>query len=362
MGHLTLPPPLQDDEVDAIGSVNNMYFDQDRVTVSQGRMADPRSDNEFVATAEAEHLLGWHLGEVVPMGAFSLQQANSPDSARSKPYFRVSEKLVGTIVFASQVVSDDVDRSPTYALFTPALTVRASQSALYPYYGLVLDHGDADVGTVEQEIIHLLPSGESYNFHVTSVVEGQVERSTKPESIALAVFGAIAGLAALLIAGQAIGRRLGAEAEDLGVLRALGASPAMTMADGLLGILGAVVLGSVVALLVAVALSPLAPIGPARTLDPAPGLAFDWTVLGTGLLVLVLGLGALSVAIAYRVAPQRADRRERCPLPRVPISGCSGGLRPAVPGRYRHPFCSRARARPDRGTGEVGTPGLCARL
>jgi hypothetical protein len=256
------------------------------------------------------------------MGAFTLKQATSPDPARSKPYFRVSAKLVGTVAFASQAVSDDVDRSPTYVLFTPALTARVAQSALYPYYGLVLDHGNADVGAVEQEIIHLLPSGDSYNFHVTSVVEGQVERSTKPESIALAVFGAIAGLATLLIAGQAIGRRLGAEAEDLGVLRALGASPAMTMADGLLGIRGAVVLGSVVALLVAVALSPLAPIGPARTLDPTPGLAFDRTVLGTGLLVLVLGLGALAVALAYRVAPQRADRRRK--LPTSPVSLLAG--------------------------------------
>jgi hypothetical protein len=309
---------MQDDAVSGIGSVDDMYFDQDRVTVSQGRMADPRSDSEFVATAEAAHLLGWHVGEVIPMGAFTLQQATSPDPARSKPYFRVSAKLVGIVVFPSQVVSDEVDRSPTFVLFTPALTERVSQSALYPYYGLVLDHGNADVAAVEREIIHLLPSGESYNFHVTSVVEGQVERATKPEAIALAVFGAIAGLAALLIAGQAIGRRLGADSEDLGVLRALGASPAMTMADGLLGMLGAVVLGSVVALLVAVALSPLAPIGPARRLDPSPGLAFDWTVLGTGLLVLVMGLGALSVALVYRAAPQRADRRRR--LYRSPVS------------------------------------------
>jgi hypothetical protein len=335
-GTLALPPALQDDAVGPIGSVNDMYFDQDRVTVSEGRMADPRSDDEFVATAEAAHLLGWHLGEVIPMGAFTLQQATSPDPARSKPYFRVSAKLVGIIVFPSQVVSDDVDRSPTYVLFTPALTARASQSALYPYYGLVLDHGDADVGAVEQEIIHLLPSGDSYNFHVTSVVEGQVERSTKPESIALAVFGAIAGLAALLIAGQAIGRRLGADGEDLGVLRALGASPAMTMADGLFGVLGAVVLGSVVALLVAVALSPLAPIGPARPLDPTPGLAFDWTVLGTGLLVLMVGLGALSVALAYRAAPQRADRRRKLsssPLSSVARAAAACGLpSPAVTG------------------------------
>jgi hypothetical protein len=224
-GTLDLPPALQDNEVSGIGSVNNMYFDQDRVTVSKGRMADPSSDSEFVATAEAAHLAGWHLGEVVPMGAFTLQQATSADPSRSKPYFHVLEKLVGIVVFPSQVVSDDVDRSPTYMLFTPALTARADRSGLYPYYGLVLEHGDADVPAVEQEIIHTLPSGESYNFHVTSVVEDQVERATKPESIALAVFGAIAGLAALLIAGQAIGRRLGADGEDLGVLRALGAGP-----------------------------------------------------------------------------------------------------------------------------------------
>jgi len=350
-GTLDLAPAMQDNAVDGIGSVNNMYFDQDRVTVSQGRMADSGSDNEFVATAQAAHLLGWHLGEVVPMGAFTLKQATSPDPARSKPYFRVSAKLVGTVAFASQAVSDDVDRSPTYVLFTPALTARVAQSALYPYYGLVLDHGNADVGAVEQEIIHLLPSGDSYNFHVTSVVEGQVERSTKPESIALAVFGAIAGLATLLIAGQAIGRRLGAEAEDLGVLRALGASPAMTMADGLLGILGAVVLGSVVALLVAVALSPLAPIGPARTLDPRPGLAFDRTVLGTGLLVLVLGLGALAVALAYRVAPQRADRRRK--LPTSPVSLLAGA---AAACGLPSPAVTGIRFALERGQGRTAVP------
>ncbi|MGD0809187.1 MAG: FtsX-like permease family protein [Acidimicrobiales bacterium] len=335
-GTLDLPPALQDNEVSGIGSVNNMYFDQDRVTVSKGRMADPSSDSEFVATAEAAHLAGWHLGEVVPMGAFTLQQATSADPSRSKPYFHVLEKLVGIVVFPSQVVSDDVDRSPTYMLFTPALTARADRSGLYPYYGLVLEHGDADVPAVEQEIIHTLPSGESYNFHVTSVVEDQVERATKPESIALAVFGAIAGLAALLIAGQAIGRRLGADGEDLGVLRALGAGPSMTMADGLVGVLGAVVLGSIVALFVAVALSPLAPIGPTRPLDPAPGFAFDWTVLGSGLLVLVAGLGALSVALAYRSAPQRADRRRKLsspPVSRLARASAAFGLPvPAVTG------------------------------
>jgi FtsX-like permease family/MacB-like periplasmic core domain len=65
-------------------------------------------------------------------------------------------------------------------------------------------------------------------------------------------------------------------------------------------------------------------------------LAFDWTVLGTGLLVLVLGLGALSVLLAYRAAPQRADRRRKlssAPMSSVARAAAACGLpSPAVTG------------------------------
>ena len=80
------------------------------------------------------------------------------------------------------------------------------------------------------------------------------------------MFGGIAGLAALLIAGQVIGRRIRLNADDLNVLRALGADPAMTMSDGLIGTLGSILAGSLLAGLVAVGLSPLAPLGPVRPL------------------------------------------------------------------------------------------------
>ena len=77
--------------------------------------------------------------------------------------------------------------------------------------------------SVEREIVDALPPGSTYSFHLTSVVEGEVERATKPEAIALGVFGVIAGLAALLIGAQAISRRLWANRGDLDVLRSLGA-------------------------------------------------------------------------------------------------------------------------------------------
>jgi hypothetical protein len=163
---------------------------------------------------------------------------------------------------------------------------------------------------VEKEIIGLLPPGTTYTFHVTSVAEGQVERSSKPEAIALGVFGAIAALAALLIAGLALSRAVGTQGEDLDALRALGADPVTLTWDAMFGLLGAILLGALLAVGVALALSPLAPIGPASQVDPSPGIAFDWTVLGPGIVVLILGLGALTVALAYRtVARRRLSQR-----------------------------------------------------
>jgi len=308
---------VNDNEISAVGSVGGMYFHQDRVTVAQGRMADPHRTDEMVASAEAAKLSHWHVGETVRFGAFTVQQASSPgfNFASATPARQFSEKLVGIVVFPSEVVNDDVDRFPTDVLMTPALTSRIAASDAFPYYGLKLEHGTRDVAKVERDIINLLPPGTVYTFHVTSVVEGQVERASKPEAIALGVFGAIAALAALIIAGLAISRSLWANGEDLDVLRALGADPTTRTVDAILGLLGAVIVGALLAVGVAVALSPLAPIGPARQVDPSPGFAVDWTVLGTGIGVLVVGLGLLTVVLARLRATRRheegAEERDR---------------------------------------------------
>ena len=312
-----LASAANNDDVTAVGSVGGEYFIQDRVTVSQGRMADPRSPNEMVATAEAAMMSGWHIGETVPFGAFTVTQiAGGADPLTARPALRFSARLVGLVVFSSQVVNDDVDRLPTYVLMTPALTQRLRVSLAYPSYGLKLEHGSADVAAVEGEIIQLLPKGSVYTFHVTSVTEGQVERASKPEAIALGVFGAIAALVALLIGGLAISRGLWADGEDIEVLRALGADAVTLRWGATLGLLGAVVLGAFLAVGIGVALSPLAPIGPASQVDPTPGVAFDWTVLGTGFAVLVAGLGALTVTLAYRRGARRRPGERAEPFER----------------------------------------------
>ena len=137
-------------------------------------------------------------------------------------------------------------------------------------------------------------------FTSTLVTVSKAERAIKPESIALGAFGAIVALAALLIAGQLIGRQLRLGAGEAATMRALGADPAMTAADGLLGIMGAIVIGALLAAVIAVLLSPLAPLGPVRPFYPTPGISFDWTVLAGGVGVLAIVLGGVSVALAYR--------------------------------------------------------------
>ena len=50
----------------------------------------------------------------------------------------------------------------------------------------------------------------------------------------------------------------------------------MTAGDGLPGLLAAVAVGSLLAAVVAVGLSPVAPLGSVRAVYPYPGIALDW--------------------------------------------------------------------------------------
>lgn len=306
--------------INPVGSVDGLYFNEDRATPVVGRMANPGRADEFVTTALGARALGLHVGQAVPMGVYTPTQFNSPGfgTPRVAPERRIDMKLVGIVVFNNQVIEDDADRLPTDILFTPALTrtLIASKAVQGTWYAMQLVHGSRDIPTVEKALIRLLPSGSDANFTVTSLTETKVERAVKPESIALGVFGAIAALAALAIAAIAISRQLRSADEELQVFRALGASPATTVAGELVGVLAATVAGTLMAVAVAVGLSPLSPLGPIRHVYHPPGIAFDWTVLGSGALVLIGGLGVTAVALAYRGAPHRLAARSRIDLPR----------------------------------------------
>ena len=293
------------------GSLDGLYFSTDRVTVVQGRMADPSKTDEAVIDAKGTTgPVG--VGTVAPLGFFTNAQVTAPGfgAKPAKPYLTVNMKVVGKVVYSQEETQDDADvQRDGGALFTPALTrLLARCCANFTETAVQLKPG-ASVAAAEASIQQVLPKGFPIEFYVTSLTAAKAERAIEPTSIALAVFGGIAAVAALLIAGQVIGRQLRLGAGDLGTLRALGASPAVTTGDGLPGVLGAIAAGALLACVVAVGLSPLAPLGSIRDVYPDPGVAFDWTVLGIGFALFTCLLTAAAVLIAYRRAPHRAVAR-----------------------------------------------------
>ena len=293
------------------GSLDGMSLTQDRLAVVEGRLANPRRADEIVMTASAARILGVRVGQMVPLGFYSNAQTNSPDfgSPRVVPRLKVKARLVGLVVLNTQLVQDDIDRTYGTVFLDQALMQKLNHlepGELVPVlYGVQIDHAHATITQVERELIGVVPRGATYEFHVTSSVDSQVELAIKPESVALGAFGAIAALVCLVLAAQAISRLLRRGEEDRRVLRALGTSPAAAAIEGLLGVLVAVVFGTLLAFAVAAFLSPLAPLGPVRPVYPGGRFAIDWTVLGVGVAVLILGLGAIAIAQANRRASHR---------------------------------------------------------
>lgn len=301
------------------GSLNGEYLSVDRVTLLKGRMSNPRRVDEFVVSAGGAAEYGLHVGSTLPLGFYTDAQTSSPTFAgypTDKPYLAIDMKLVGIIEQGPQVIQDDDSAlGDQLAVVTPALTRRlATCSAYYSYVALQLDGGTRHLAAVTSALEKMVPSSilaVDGGAQTSAPIVAKAERVLRPESIAFGVFGLIAGLAALLIGGQVVARFVRRNAADAAVLRALGADPVMTAADGIVGILGALVVGALLAVVVAVALSPLAPIGIVRPVFPDPGIAFDWTVLGTGFVALVVVLSAVTVLMVYRAAPHRATARRK---------------------------------------------------
>jgi len=295
------------------------YFSTDRVTVLQGRMADPAHPDEIVMSSGAAAHFGLHLGSVLRVAFFTDAQAGQPDFSGypvDKPHLIVPFKLVGIVEWTTQVVEDDdAALGNQIAVMTPALTRQLETCcAYYSYVSFHLDGGSAHEAAVVSAVDKVIPKlGPVGGSTTNAPYVAKAERAIRPEAIALGVFGLIAALAALVINGQVTSRLIRRNAEEGPILRALGAGPVMAMADGLCGVVGAIAAGSVLAVGVAVGLSPLAPIGPVRPVFPDIGVAFDWTVLGFGFLLFVVALTATALVVAYRVAPHRLAQRPDTP-------------------------------------------------
>ncbi len=319
---------------EGLGSDGGEWYTQDRLTVVQGRLADPRRADEVDVQSLVAQQYHWHLGQRFRMGVYTNAQTQLPGfgTAVVKPFRITTVTVVGLVVNPRNLVEDDVDLNTYVALFTPAFTLPIrSCCSNYSESGVQVVGGSRYDRQVEDEIAKFEP-GFPPPATLTTVV-AKAERAIKPESIALGIFGGLALLASLVIAAQVLSRQVRMARPEQATERALGAPTSMLAADVLVGLLGSVVLGALAAVGVAVALSPLMPLGPVRPVDPTPGVSVDTAVLGWGLLGLVALLGGLTVALTMRALPRRATRQRAARRARaVSVTGPAtwGGLPPSA--------------------------------
>jgi hypothetical protein len=320
----------------AEASVGGLDFTEDPLEIVDGRMVDPRKADEVVIDAASAKKLGYHLGEEIPVGWATNAQTSSGNFNPNQPipvHQRATLKIVGIVGGQATTLFQDQDNAngQSIMLFAPALTNKLLACCSNDMVSaLTLQEGDRHLSAVEAAVKRALPKGLPFVYQESQSIITTANATLRPETIALNVFGGITGIAALLLAGQVISRRIRLRAPELDITRALGADPPMCLGDSLLGSFGALLIGSLLAGAVAVGLSPLGPLGPVR---PFFGLALrpDWTVIGIGVLSLVVVLGGVAVLASFRALPDRArNRANTFTSSRVTTAASRAGLPPSA--------------------------------
>jgi hypothetical protein len=148
---------------------------------------------------------------------------------------------------------------------------------------------------------------DAREFVEASTVAVGVRRAIALETAALLAFAALAGLAALLLLGQSLGRQVLLESTEFPTLRSLGMLRWQLVAVTLVraAVVGGVAAGLAVA--AAVALSPLTPIGVARRAEAHPGVVIDWPVLAGGAVSIAVLVVICMALPAWRTGHARGD-------------------------------------------------------
>lgn len=324
--------PDFEQDFETLGTLDGRFFTMDRFTPTQGRLPDVGREDEIAMNEAAAERYDYRVGQRLDLGTYSQEQVNSESffERPPAPVIRTVATIVGIGLFTDEVVQDDTNRSPL-ALVTPAFSRAAAPFAGYAWQGLALRRGDADVASVKARYMALLEPGSPQFFRVTSVDTFHAQQAVRPLSLALGSFGVIAGVAALVLVGQAVSRQLRQAQSDHEVLRAFGASPRALALAGLVGPLLALAVGSLLAVGLAFAASPLMPLGAPGRVEVARGLDADWTVLGLGSTALLGLLVVAAAVVSVRELPHRRSTKRGVVRPsRVVTLAGRVGMSPSI--------------------------------
>jgi hypothetical protein len=259
-----------------------------------GRMPDQSKPDQVLASFPLQQDADVHVGTVirVPLLAASQRSAALSDNAVTPAGPTITFHVVG---IEAAEIDFQSGNTPSYDLFTTQAFAQkyGSHTVDFHAYFVRLRHGSADLTRFEGEVRALGGLSVSDLNGAASTIESSIH----PQVVGWWILAGLAGLVGLIVVAQALGRQATVEADTFAIMSALGVSRrqlvlltmARTVVIGLVGTAGGVLL--------AFLLSPLTPVGEARTADPSVGFAFDAPLFLLG------GLAALGVVLALGVWP-----------------------------------------------------------
>ena len=179
------------------------------------------------------------------------------------------------------------------------------------YTGLRLKHGDADLDAFRAGV-EQIAGGKPVGFYPKWNLVSKLQSSIHLQAQALWALAGLAALVALLLVGQALAARIAIDSSEHTLLRSLGMTSRQLFVLALARVIPVSLIAGALAVGIAVALSPLAPIGVARTAEPNPGVAVDFAVVGAGCVATVALMLAAALMPAWRASrPRVAPKRPR---------------------------------------------------
>lgn len=319
--------------------------DIDRPLLLAGRAPDPDQPDEIVLNELAADETGLRVGDHVTANTWTAQDLEALFDDAGFPGFHgpvLDLEVVGIGRFLDDLAAE-VQRTAPYAWAPASFLTAHPEIGVWPgavYVRLADDDGALErvtsvLGPLQQpaDLADPAATGAGGTYNPASTAEDDYLRVARDAGNSLAAALVIFAISVLVLGGVVVGqatmRVLLASSDTADTLFQLGLSRRRTAAALTLPVAAAGSAGVVVGAAIAVALSPLLPVGVARSaeIDPGVRIAFPITLAVAGFVVVVLVAFAFSEA---RWSPRRRDT-VRHPSPAV-FAGLSryGSLPPAV--------------------------------
>ena len=342
--------PINPSNLDIVSATGRPSF-----RLVSGHLPDPSAPDQVLASFTLKQDYGVRLGTVIHVPLFASSQLSAINSsAGAGPPPKGPTVGLRVVGFEATQYEFPSGITPTYLLYTTrafAGTVIPLTANYYLYF-VRLRHGAADVLRFEggaRSTLNLNPdAGAGYSNQDAQAIA--IEASIHPQAVGWWILAALAALVGLAVIGQALARQSVVESEDYPTLAALGTDRRQLVALGTARNLAVALVGAAGAVALATALSPLAPLGEARTAETSTGVAFDPIVLPLGALitvvvVLVVGLWPAMRASQVRI---RDDRLPAFHEPSIVARVATAGAPPSMVIGVRHAL--------QRGRGAASVP------